>query len=87
MGKSSINGPFSMAMLNNQMVYVLDEMPDIPHFHPILSNSVSFRAAERAEDFHQDPAPTSDEFDQGGQTVPGTYINRGPFQVSSGDDE
>ena len=22
MGKSSINGPFSMAMLNNQMVYI-----------------------------------------------------------------
>ena len=24
MGKSSLNGPFSMAMLNNQRVYVLD---------------------------------------------------------------
>lgn len=43
-------------------------------------------ALERsAEDFHQDPAPTFDEFDQGGQTVPGTSC-RGPFQVSSGDD-
>ena len=25
MGKSSINGPFSMAMLNNQRIYVIDQ--------------------------------------------------------------
>jgi len=32
MGKTSINGPFSMAMLNNQMVY--DH--DIINHHPIV---------------------------------------------------
>ena len=56
-------------------------MPDISHIHPIPKKHVRFGA----EDFHQDPAPTFDEFDQGGQTVPGTSC-RGPFQVSSGDD-
>jgi hypothetical protein len=45
MGKSSINGPFSMAMLNNQMVYIYMYMVgDFKHilfsfiFHNIWDN-------------------------------------------------
>ena len=32
MGKSSINGPFSMAMLNNQRVYISAVIPMNTHF-------------------------------------------------------
>ena len=32
MGKSSINGPFSMAMLNNQRVYISAVIPINTHF-------------------------------------------------------
>ena len=33
MGKSSINGPFSMAMLNNQMVYLIGGLEHLLFFH------------------------------------------------------
>ena len=36
MGKSSINGPFTMAMLNNQRVYRMNYLGKFERLHPVL---------------------------------------------------
>ena len=43
MGKSSINGSFSMAMLNNQMVVDLGKSPDIG-LSPAVAKGISIKS-------------------------------------------